>query len=410
MDRIPIVDFSRELDGAAPEGFIPLCVPEIGGNEWKYVKECMDTGWVSSVGPFVDRFERQIATYLDVKHAVAVVNGTAALHTALKVVGLQPGEEVIVSNLTFVAPVNAVHYCQAYPLLMDADPLTWQMDTRKLEEFLKQECKMRNGLCVNKRTERRVRAIIPVHLLGLSCEIDKIVDLARQYQLLVVEDAAEGLGVRYRGRHVGTFGDIGVLSFNGNKIITTGGGGMLITNDPHYAEYAHYLSTQAKDDPLEYIHNEVGYNYRLTNIQAALGVAQLERIDEFIAKKRAIAQAYNKALSSLGEITPMPTPPHTEPTYWLYTVLVEEAITLDKRKAIIKDLNDKGIGARPFWHTVHDLPPYRGCQAFRIEHSTRLYERGVSLPCSVGLTSTQLTRCVSTLREILLKNGLRNGC
>lgn len=403
MDRIPVFDFSREFDSAAPEGFIPLCVPEIGGNEWKYVKECIDTGWVSSVGPFVDRFERQIAAYVDVKHAVAVVNGTAALHTALKVVGLQPGEEVIVSNLTFVAPVNAIHYCQAYPLLMDADPLTWQMDTRKLEEFLKQECKMRNEQCVNKRTERRVRAIVPVHLLGLSCEIDKIVDLARQYQLLVVEDAAEGLGVRYGGRHVGTFGDIGVLSFNGNKIITAGGGGMLITNNAEYADYARYLTTQAKDDPVEYIHNEIGYNYRLSNVQAALGLAQLEHIDEFIAKKHAVARSYRDALSGYKGITLMPTPPNTEPTYWLYTVLLPEPTTLGRRKTVIKDLNEKGIGARPFWHTVHDLPPYRKCQAFRIEHSTRLYERGVSLPCSVGITEEQLARCTSAVRESVVK-------
>lgn len=405
MSRVRAFHSSGELDLLAGDGSIPLSVPEFGGNEWKYIKECLDTRWVSSVGPYVELFEQKIAAYTGARYAIATINGTAALHTALKVVGLQPGEEVLVSNLTFVAPVSAIYYCQGHPVLMDADPQTWQMDTRKLEKFLGRECEMCSGRCVNKRSGRRVRAILPVHLLGLACEMDRIVELARRYKLRVVEDAAEGLGVRYRGRHVGTFADIGVLSFNGNKIITTGGGGMLITNNQSYAGYARYLTTQAKDDALEYIHNEVGYNYRLSNIQAALGVAQLERIDEFIAKKHAIARAYDKALAGPGRITPMPTPPNTEPTYWLYTVLLRKGTTLAGRKAFVRQLNEHGIGARPFWHTVHDLPPYRGCQAYQIEHSIDLYERGVSLPCSVGLSTNDLRRCIDVLKKSLDTRG-----
>lgn len=397
----------RAMVSKAPvtERAIPLCVPEISGNEWKYVKECLDSGWVSSVGSFVDRFEHQLASYVGAKFAVATVNGTAALHTALKVVGLQPDEEVLVSNLTFVAPVNAIRYCQAHPVLMDAHPETWQMDTGKVASFLTNECEVRDGQCYNRHTGRRVRAILPVHLLGLACEIDQIVDLARKHNLRVVEDAAEAIGVRYQGRHVGTFGDIGVFSFNGNKIITTGGGGMLVTSNPAYGDYARYLTTQAKDDELEYIHNEVGYNYRLTNIQAALGVAQLEQIGGFIERKHAIARAYEEALSDLGGVTTMPTPPHTTPTYWLYTILLNDKTTLEKRKAIVRKLNARGVGARPLWHPIHGLPPYRGCQAFQIEHSVRLYEQAVSLPSSAGLETNDLKKSVAALKRSIAEEG-----
>ena len=391
------------MDEREVVGLVPLSIPEIRGNEWQYVKECLDSGWVSSVGSFVDRFERELTAYVGAKYAVAVVNGTAGLHAALRVIGLQPDEEVIVSNLTFVAPVNAISYCGAYPILMDADPETWQMDTKKVAQFLKTECEMRVGECFNRRTNRRVRAILPVHLLGLACEIDRLVELALEYNLKVVEDAAEGLGVRYRGGHVGTFGDIGVFSFNGNKIVTTGGGGMLVTNSSSYADYARYLTTQAKDDVLEYIHNEIGYNYRLTNIQAALGVAQLEQIENFIAKKRAIARAYENAFKGLVGIVPMPTPPHTEPTYWLYTILLGEGATLRERKAVIQHLHEMGVGARPLWHTIHNLPPYRSSQAYRIEHSIRLYETGVSLPSSAGLKEADLKNCIAVFKRSIAK-------
>lgn len=384
-------------------GVVPLSIPEIRGNEWKYLKECLDTGWVSSVGSFVDRFEREIAAYVGAKYAVATINGTAALHTALQVIGLRPDDEVLVSDLTFVSPVNAVRYLQAHPVFIDSHPVTWQIDPDKVARFLAEESEARDNGCYNRRTGRRIRAILPVHILGLSCEIDRIVDLARRYRLLVVEDAAEAMGVRFQGHHVGTFGDVGVLSFNGNKIITAGGGGMLVTDNPNYAKYARYLTTQAKDDPLEQIHNEVGYNYRLTNIEAALGVAQLEQIEEFITKKRAIARVYEQAFSDLNSIVPMPTSPNSEPTYWLYSILLGEKTTLEERKAFIKKLNENGIGARPLWHTIHNLPPYSNCQAFQIEHSIRLYERGVSLPCSVGLGADVLQRCITVFRQSVVK-------
>lgn len=401
MDTVRVSTPSDQLTTSESGGFIPLCIPQLRGNEWKYLKECIDTGWVSSAGPFVGRFQRELAAYVGARHAVAVVNGTSALHVALKVIGLQPGEEVLVPDLTFIAPVNAIHYCQAHPVIVDADPKTWQMDVDKVQRFLAQECEARGGVCYNKRSGRRVRAILPVHLLGLSCEMDSIVELAQKYGLKVVEDAAEAIGVSFRGRHVGTFGDISAFSFNGNKIVTAGGGGMLITNSTAYADYARYLTTQAKDNEVEYIHNEIGYNYRLSNIQAAVGVAQLEQIEDFIAKKHALAHTYEEAFAGLEGITLMPTPPQTKPTYWLYTILLPQGTTLPDRKAVIARLNEEGIGARPLWHTIHDLPPYRGSQAFEIEHSIDLYARGVSLPTSVGLSVADLGRCITAFKRVV---------
>lgn len=383
------------------EKFIPLSVPHIGGNEWKYVKECLDTGWVSSTGPFVGRFEKAVAGVVRANHAVAVVNGTAALHTALLIIGVKPGEEVLVSDLTFVAPVNAIYYAGAHPVMMDADPETWQIDTAKVEQFLNEECERRQGGCFNKKTGRHVSAILPVHILGLACDMDKIIALAKQFCLKVVEDSAEAMGVCYKGRHVGTFGDVSAFSFNGNKVLTTGGGGMVVTSEKAMADYARYLTTQAKDNPLEYIHNEIGYNYRLTNLQAAMGLAQLEKLDVFLAKKRSIASFYKEALRDRSDITLMPEPSYCEPTYWLYTVLLDEKSTLEDRKRVLKSLHALGIEARPFWHPIHALPPYQKEIAFDIRHAIRLYERGVCLPSSVGLEVGDLQRVVDALKKSL---------
>lgn len=382
-----------------PTTVVPLSQPLLNGNEWAYLSACLESGWVSSAGPFVERFEHDLASAVGAPHAVAVINGTAGLHVALRAVGVEPDDEVLVSNLTFIAPVNAIRYCQAHPILVDADPATWQMDSEKVERFLTQGCEVRGGACINRRTGRRVRAIVPVHILGLACQIDRIVALAHQHHLLVVEDAAEAMGVRYRDRAVGTFGDVGVFSFNGNKIITSGGGGMLVTRNPRYAEAARYLTTQARDDARESIHNSVGYNYRLTSLHAALGVAQLEQLGAFVEKKQAIARAYEAALRNVEGLTLMPNPPHTEPTYWLYTVLLAEGTSLQQRQAVIAQLREAGFEARPLWHPINGLPPYRDCQTVTIEHSFRLYERAVSLPSSVDLEAADLRRCVAALRK-----------
>lgn len=392
---------SHPTGTARARAMIPLCAPALQGNEWKYLKDCVDTGWVSSVGPFVDRLEREVASYVHGTHAVAVVNGTAALHTALRVIGVQPEDEVLVSDLTFIAPVNAIHYCGAHPIFVDADPSTWQMDAEQVERFLADDCAVRGGQCYNRRSGRRVSAMVPVHILGLACAMDRLTAVAHAYHLRVVEDAAEGMGVRYQGRHVGTFGDVGCFSFNGNKIMTSGGGGLLVTERSDWAASARYLTTQARDDELEYVHKMVGYNYRLTNLQAALGVAQLEQLDTFIEKKRALARAYAEALRDVPGLTLMPSPPGTEPTYWLYTVLLPPMTTAVQRQALLRRLHAAGIGARPLWSPIHTLPPYRKHQRLRIRHATQLYARGISLPCSVGLTPDEFEHCVATFKQSL---------
>ena len=380
---------------------IPLSEPCITGNEWSYVKQCLDDEWVSSGGPFVKRFEREVARSVGSAHAVATINGTAALHVALLALGVRPDDEVIVSDLTFIAPANAIRYCNAHPVFMDADIATWHMDPNKLKEFLEEECELREGRCFNKRTGRRVRAVLPVHILGLSCDIEAIAALARAYGLKIVEDASEGIGVRFRGRHIGTFGDVGVFSFNGNKIITTGGGGMAVTDDTEIANRLKYLTTQAKDDGVEYDHGEIGFNYRLTNVQAAIGIAQMERLDEFIEKKRAIAGVYRGELAHVPGLTLMQESDGCSATYWLFTILTPPGTRLDDRKKIILQLIDSGVGVRPLWHPIHDLQPYRNCQAYKIENSALLYERAISLPSSVGLNVDQLRSCAKKLKQNL---------
>jgi len=378
-----------------PPGFIPLCVPEIRGNEWDYVKECLDSNWVSSVGAFVDRFEGAVANYVGTKHAVATVSGTAALHIALLVAGVQPNDEVLVPTLSFIAPANAIRYVGAWPVFIDAEPIHWQMDPVKVQGFLENECRSQGGSLINRTTGRRVKAILPVHILGHPCNMDPILEVADRYELITIEDATESLGAQYKKRMVGNLGQIACFSFNGNKLITTGGGGMIVTDNQAWAERARYLTTQAKDDPIEYFHSEIGYNYRLTNIQAAMGVAQMEQIENFIKRKTKIARIYEEAFRGIEAITLMPTRTCTTPVHWLYTVLLDEVSTLEDRKDFVRTLNDQGIGARPLWHTLHDLPPYADSQAFQIENGIRLYERGISLPSSVGLSEQDQQQCIN---------------
>lgn len=392
---------------AIPERPIPLSVPTLQGNEWTYLKECLDTGWVSSVGPFVDRFERAVAVSTGATHAVAVVNGTAALHIALRVIDVQPEDEVLVSDLTFIAPVNAIRYCGAHPVFMDVDANTWQMDLDKTELFLSRHCALRRAAggtsveCRNLQTGRRIKALLPVHILGSACAMERVLALAERFHLRVVEDAAEGMGVRYQGRHVGTWGDVGVVSFNGNKIITAGGGGMLLTHDPDAAAYARYLTTQAKEAGVEYIHQQIGYNYRLTNLHAAVGLAQLEQLDAFVARKRSIARAYEEGLRGLKGVELMPLSARTEATYWLYTILLPKGTTVPERQAWLTRLREQGIEARPLWHPIHGLEPYRRCQAFDITCADELYARAVSLPSSSSLSESDVAYCIEAVRRLL---------
>ena len=398
MDTDPTL--TRSEPGApAPSGTIPLSVPCLSGNEWKYIKECLDTNWVSSVGPFVDRFEHEVASYVGTRHAVATVNGTAALHVALMVAGVQPDDEVLVSTLTFIAPANAIRYVGAWPVFIDAEPDYWQMDPQKVIGFLDRECRWLDGVLHNKATGRRVRAILPVHILGHPVDMDPILAVAHKYGLVVVEDATEGLGAKYRDRMVGHLGDIACFSFNGNKIITTGGGGMLVTDNEAWSQKARYLTTQAKDDPIEYIHNEIGYNYRLTNIQAAMGCAQMERLAEHIAAKRRIAATYADAFRDVQGIHPMREAQWAFSTFWLSTFLVDESMYGMDSRALLRRLSEHGVQARPLWRAIHLSPAHGSSPVPSYPVAERLNREALSTPCSAGLSDSDQQRVADAIRS-----------
>lgn len=382
---------------------IPLCVPEIRGNEWKYIKECLDTNWVSSVGAYVDRFERDLADYVGTKHAVATCNGTAALHIALLVAGVQPEDEVLVSNLTFISPANAIRYVGAWPVFIDAEPDYWQMDPEKVLNFLENECQWKDGSLYNTHTGRKVTAILPVHILGHPVDMNPILKVARKYNLVVIEDATESLGAQYKGRMAGTLGDIACFSFNGNKIITTGGGGMIVTDSEEWAQKARYLTTQTKDDSLEYIHNEIGYNYRLTNIQAAMGVAQLEQLNGYIAAKRRIAETYSNAFEELPGIMPMREAPWANSIFWMYTVLVDEVEYGIGCRELLNRLSEIGVQTRPLWQPMHLSPAHMSVlvvgQLMEYSISEQLNKHALSIPCSVGLRQYDQQKVLNLIRR-----------
>src|ERR1017187_1901328 len=387
--------------GAPPaEGFIPLVVPEIRGNEWRYVKECLDTNWVSSVGAYVDRFEQMVAQQAGTKRAVATVNGTSALHIALLVAGVQPEDEVLVSTLTFIAPVNAIRYAGAWPVFIDAEPSYWQMDPARVVEFLERDCRWSDGTLYNRSSGRRVTAVIPVHVLGHPVDLDPILAVARKFGLKVIEDATARLGATYKGRGLGCLGDVACFSFNGNKIITTGGGGMLVTNNEEWAQKAKYLTTQAKDDPIEYVHGEVGYNYRLTTLLAAVGCAQMEQLAAYAAAKRKIAARYTEKLQNLPGIIPMRNAPWAASTFWMYTVLIEEdKFGMDSRQ-LMRTLDSQKIQCRPLWQPIHQSPAHASKNMVALPVAEQLARRGLSLPCSVGLTESEQDRVIAALVEL----------
>jgi len=380
--------------------FIPLAVPAIQGNEWRYIKECLDTNWVSSVGPFVDRFESEIAARIGTRFAVATVNGTAALHVALLLAGVKPDDEVLVSTLTFIAPVNAIRYVGAWPVFIDADPDYWQMDPSGVVDFLERGCRWHKGALHNRLTGRRVSAVIPVHILGHPVDLDPILKIARKYNLKMIEDATEGLGATYRGRPLGSIGDLGCFSFNGNKIITTGGGGMLVTSNEEWARKARYLTTQAKDDPTEYVHSEIGYNYRLTNLLAAMGCAQLEQLEAFVTAKQHIASRYAEGLQGLPGISLMKEASWASSSWWLYTVLVDRASFGTDSRQLMHSLNSKKIQTRPLWQPIHLSGAHRGRSAKIMPIAEKLYQQALSLPCSAGLGEKEQNRVIEEVRTI----------
>lgn len=375
---------------------IPLSVPFLEGNEWRYLKECLDTGWVSSLGSFVDRFQEQASGYIGVKYGVAMVNGTSALHLSLIACDVRPDDEVIVPTLTFIAPVNVVKYCRAHPVFMDCDPKTLCIDVDKVTDFMDKECSQGpDGFMYNRKTERRVKAIIPVHVFGHPADMDVLISLSKKYNISLIEDASESLGSEYKGKKTGSLGAVGCFSFNGNKIITAGGGGMIVTNSHALAQRMRHLSTQAKKDPLEYDHDEVGYNYRFTNIQAALGVAQMERIDEFVDIKRENARRYRDLLSEVGQVDFIWEEPWAKSNFWFYTIKVPQG----HRRPLIKYLLSRNIQVRPVWKLIHTLSMYQDCQVYAIENAARAYERCINLPCSVNLKQEEIEFVAESIKN-----------
>ena len=390
----------REIVPGAPPaaGVIPLAVPDIGDAERALVDDSLRSGWVA-YGPYVDRFEAEVAAVVGADHAVAVASGTAALHVALVLAGVQPDDEVLVSTLTFISPAFAIRYVGAWPVFLDAEPEFRQLDAAKLEAFLREETERADGALRNRATGRRISAIMPVSILGHPADMDAIGALAAEYGLPVIEDAAETLGAAYRGRPAGHLAALSCLSFNGNKIVTCGGGGMLVTDDAAQAERARYLIAQAKDDPLEYVHGEVGFNYRLSNPHAALGCAQLQRLPEFVEAKRRTAAEYEEALADVPGITAPREAPWALSTFWLYTIEVDAAAYGIDSRALLQRLLDAGVQARPLWQPLHESPSMKGAQAYRCDTAEAIHRRGLSLPCSVSLTQDEQARVIGEIRR-----------
>jgi len=374
-----ITDFIRNIYGT--DDFIPLHEPKFFGNEKKYVNETIDSTFVSSVGKYVTQFEEMVSKYVGAKYAVATSNGTSALHIALKLVGVDENTEVLTQPLTFIATANAISYCGAKAVFIDVDRETLGLSPKKLEKFLQENSfQDEDNNCINKVTKKIIKACVPMHTFGHPCEIDKIVDICNRYNIEVVEDAAESLGSYYKDKHTGTFGKVGVFSFNGNKIITTGGGGMIVTDDEVLAKRAKHITTTAKvPHPYEYIHDEIGYNYRLTNLAAALGVAQMENLDVFVKKQRELAKTYEEFFknSDIGFII---EPKDAKSNYWLNAVLLKDR---EERDEFLKYTNDNGIMTRPIWRLMNKLDMYKDCQCGDLSNAQWLEDRVVNISSTI---------------------------
>jgi len=381
---------------------IILSAPHFGGNEKKYVNDCMESEWISTSGKFVTDFEKIVAEYVKSDGAVACVNGTSALHISLLIAGVKPGDEILVPTLTFISPINVVKYLSAEPVFMDCDEYL-NMDMQKLTAFIQKECEQKEGQVYNKRSGRRIAAIVPVHVFGSICDMDTLMNLSKKYNIPVVEDATEAIGSRitegkYAGKYAGTIGDFGCFSFNGNKLITCGGGGMIVTKKIEHLKKAKYLTTQAKDDELYYIHHEVGYNYRLTAVQAAIGLAQMEQLDKFIEIKTKRYFEYKARITAIPGLSLIPTPAYCSSNYWFYSLFVEDSFKLN-RDELIKKFLKANIQVRPIWHLNHQQRPYLECQAYQIEKAQHFFNHIINIPCSVGLTDEEFERVCEILEN-----------
>lgn len=367
------------------DGPLPLHEPRFNGNEWVYLKECLDSTFVSSVGKFVDRFEDDLANFTGAKRAVAVVNGTAALHVALILAGVESGDEVLLPALTFIATANAVAYCQATPHFVDSEERSLGMDAVALREYLLTITEIRNGQCVNLKTGRIIRAMVPMHTFGHPADINALLAIAHDFHLKLIEDAAESLGSTLGGQHTGTFGLIGTLSFNGNKTITTGGGGAILTNDTELGKRAKHITTTAKlPHRWNFVHDEVGYNYRLPNLNAALGCAQLEQLPDFLQAKRSLFEQYQAAFAKVSGVRLVSEPAGCSSNYWLQTLLLAE-YTANQRDAVLAVTNDAGLMTRPVWALMNRLPMYANAPRAPLPVAESLEQRVINIPSSSGL-------------------------
>jgi perosamine synthetase len=383
------VDLAQSIPAAISQvigaGPVSLHEPRFRGNEWVYLKECLDSTFVSSVGKFVDRFEADLAAVTGAKRAVAVVNGTAALHVALLLAGVEAGDEVLLPALTFIATANAVAYCQATPHFVDSEERSFGMDARALRDYLSSTTEMSGGYCINRRTGRVIRAMVPMHTFGHPVDIEALLAIAHDFHLQLIEDAAESLGSTVGGRHTGTFGLMGTLSFNGNKTITTGGGGAILTNDLELGARAKHLTTTAKlPHRWNFLHDEVGYNYRLPNLNAALGCAQLEQLPGFLVDKRLLFGRYQSAFADVKGVRLVAEPAGCRSNYWLQTLLFDESLA-DQRDAVLTATNDAGLMTRPVWTLMHRLPMYRNAPKAPLPVAESLERRLINIPSSSGL-------------------------
>jgi perosamine synthetase len=372
-----------------PDGTIALHEPEFAGREWEYVKDCIDTGWVSSVGSYVDRFERDLCGVTGAAHAVATGNGTCALHVCLLLAGVKPGDEVLMPSLTFIATANAVSYSGATPHFVESEDVSLGIDAAALEAYLTDVAERRDGECFNRRTGARIPVLVVLHVFGHPCDLDALVALAERWHLVLIEDAAESLGSSYKGRHTGNAGRVAALSFNGNKVVTTGGGGAVITNDLTLARRAKHLTTTARvPHRWNFVHDEVGYNYRLPNLNAALGCAQLERLAGFVERKRTLAARYEAAFAAVDGIDFLREPALTRSNYWLNAIVLSPSHQ-SLRDPLLAALNDAGYMARPLWTLMHRLPMYAACPRMPVPVAESLEARVVNVPSSPRLADRE---------------------
>jgi perosamine synthetase len=377
-----IVQAIQSVVGTEP---VTLHEPRFSGNEWLYLKECLDSTYVSSVGKFVDRFEEELAAFTGAKRAIAVVNGTAALHISLLLAGVESGDEVLLPALTFIATANAVAYCNATPHFVDSETLSLGMDAYALRNYLSATTEMRGGHCINRTTGRLIRAVVPMHTFGHPAGIDALLSVAHDFNIQLIEDAAESLGSTVGGRHTGTFGLMGTLSFNGNKTITTGGGGAILTNDVELGKRAKHITTTAKQPHRwNFVHDAVGYNYRLPNLNAALGCAQLEQLPGFLLEKRRLFDRYRSAFADVHGVDLVAEPSGCHSNYWLQTLMLDETLA-DQRDAILMATNDAGLMTRPVWALMHRMPMYSNAPKAPVPVAESLERRLINIPSSSGL-------------------------